>query len=139
MNMLCFLAADAQMDPGERKNTVEKDDTCVEESEEDPVPIDFTIVLTDTSTMEYRVKLGDFQKLQVPIKPKVYKSRLFWDDPESEVVLQYIAIPMEAFRSVDQAGIQGGAICSIRFEFDGEKKGSLILDQIGFTTSPNIF
>lgn len=139
MNMLCFLAADAQMDPGERKNIEKKDDTGDEKLEEDPVPIDFTIVLTDTSTTEYRVKVGDFQKLQVPIKPKVYKSRLFWKDPESEVVLQYITIPMEAFRSADHAGIPGEAIHSIRFEFDGEKKGSIILDQIGFTASPNIY
>jgi dienelactone hydrolase len=149
-----FLAADAQVDPGERKDTTEvknekgKNDPGSgnldkgvgenneeegEKDDEDPVPVDFSICMTDAFGKEYRVKLGQYQKLQPPIKPEVFKSRLFWDDPESEVILQYVSIPLEAFKDEEHKSIVVTEIRSIRFEFDAEKKGAVILDQIGFT------
>ena len=180
--LLTFLAADAQLDPGERKDTAstslhneantdareekgtEDQSNSVEEdkkahSEEDPemdeedVPIDFCIVLTDGSGREFKVRLGDYLMLQPPIKPQVFKSGLFSDDAESEVVLQYVAIPVEAFRLVHEEHVHGqeehltgqeehlnwqeeyisaDEIRSIRFVFDAEKKGSVIIDQLGF-------
>ena len=118
--------------------------------------MDFEIRLTDADGRLYRMRLGDHMKLQPPIKPTVYKSKLFWEDPESEVILQYVRIPLEAFRFETQAngqsvneeasnpeepGISGtgtgppgaGAIRTITFVFDGEGKGSVVLDQIGFS------
>ena len=137
------------MDPGERKDTtevknekgkndpgsenLEKGDKDGDKEDEDPVPVDFSICMTDAFGKKYRVKLGDYQKLQPPIKPEVFKSRLFWDDPESEVILQYVSIPLEAFKDAENNCIVATEIRSIRFEFDAEKKGTVILDQIGFT------
>jgi dienelactone hydrolase len=178
---LTFLAADAQIDPGERPDTSslesgnsgdaddgsgnsgdaddgsgnsgdaddgsgnagpddskkgarkkDKNADKEEDKEEDQVPIDFQIVLTDTSGFEYRVRLGDFQKLQPAIKPEVFKSRLFWDDAESEVVVQYVCVPLERFRNGLNEPVSSGAIRSICFLFDAEKKGTLLLDQLGF-------
>jgi len=100
--------------------------------EEDPVPVDFTIVLTDTIGLEYRVRLGDFQNLQPAIKPEVFKSRLFWEDPESEVILQYVYLPIDKIKSSAGKAISAGAIRSICFVFDAEKEGTLLLDQLGF-------
>jgi len=136
---LTFLAADAQVDPGDRKdeaaeeseNSGDRDDDSGED--EDPIPVDFTIVLRDTSGMEYRAKLGDFQLLQPAIKPAIYKSRLFWDDPESEVIMQYISIPLDRIKNEYEECIAAGAISSIGFIFDAEKKGTVLLDQIGFS------
>jgi Cutinase len=156
---LSFLAADAQIDPGERTdstdldadedeekaadgNTDEKANGAADElaedeeepgEEEDPVPVDFSIVLSDTLGREYPVKLGDYHVLQPALKPMVFKSRLFWEDPESEVVLQYVAIPLEAFKNKEVRAISAGAIRSISFVFDAEKKGTVLLDQIGFS------
>ncbi len=111
----------------------DKDDDGDKDEDEDPIPVDFSICLADAEGIEFRVKLGDYQKLQPPIKPEVFKSRLFWDDPESEVIIQYVAIPIDAFKDEANGGIKAANIRSIRFEFDAEEKGSVILDQIGFT------
>ncbi|MEA3460856.1 MAG: hypothetical protein U9R49_03180, partial [Bacteroidota bacterium] len=142
-----FLAADAQMDPGQReeeadeesadpdKNAEDADadeEDADEEESEDEVPVDFTIVFRDTAGVEYRVRLGDYQKLQPAIKPEVFKSRLFWEDPESEVILQYICLPLEKIKDSADHPVSANAICSICFIFDAEKKGTVLLDQLGF-------
>jgi len=164
--LLTFLAADAQVDPGERgdaeafaangeedpdgkaKSTegegiseeseaegeegAEISEESEAEGDEEEVPVDFCMVLTDGSGKEYKVRLGDYLMLQLPIKPQVYKSGLFSDDAESEVVLQYVAIPVEAFLSDQEEQISVEEIRSIRFVFDAKQKGSVIIDQLGF-------
>jgi len=143
---LTFLAADAQMDPGKRKEDSEKEtenqdsmdqeENSVEdtkEDDEDSEPIDFSIVLSDTTGVEYTVRLGDYLKLQPAIKPEIFKSRLFWTDDESEVILQYVSIPLDGIKMEDDRAISAGAISSISFIFDAEKKGTLLLDQLGFS------
>ena len=143
---LTFLAADAQMDPGERykewgggEDPVEPEEDPVE-PEEDAEPLDFALVLTDTGGMEYRARLGDFHKLQPAIKPEVFKSRLFWEDAESEVVLQYVVLPLDKILNPEGKGISAGAIAAISFVFDAEQKGTILVDQLGFTcgTGPAI-
>ena len=141
---LSFLSADAQMDPGERKVDAEGEDGNAEEedgdaeeensaAEKDPVPVDFTLAIRDTLGVEYTARLGDFQKLQPAIKPQVFKSRLFWEDPESEVILQYVSLPLEKIRNPDGLGISAGAIASISFVFDAGEKGTVLIDQLGFS------
>ena len=158
-----FLAADAQMDPGERdenadeeadeesadsdkdgddadaaKENVEDQDADEEDADEedadekDEVPVDFTIVFADSAGVEYRVKLGDFQMLQPAIKPPVFKSSLFWEDAESEVILQYIYLPLDKIKDSTGNPVSANAIRSICFVFDAEKKGAVLLDQLGF-------
>jgi hypothetical protein len=150
--LLTFLAADAQEDPGERSDaealaangeedpdgkakSTEGEGISEEreaEGDEEEVPVDFCMVLTDGSGKEYKVRLGDHLMLQPPIKPQVFKSGLFFDDAESEVVLQYVAIPVGAFLSDQEEQITVEEIRSIRFVFDAEQKGSVIIDQLGF-------
>jgi dienelactone hydrolase len=171
---LTFLAADAQMDPGERKkepadeqedaeeenahaekdpdaNAVEGDDNAPgddsvpedeedkddaedkEDEDKDQEPVDFSIVLKDTLGVEYRVGLGDFQKLQPAIKPEVFKSRLFWEDAESEVILQYVSLPLDKIGNPEGLAVSAGAIASISFVFDAEEKGVVLIDQLGFS------
>ncbi len=151
---LTFLAADAQIDPGKRLDDDDEeseDEESDEESEnsendsgkakkakdedddEDPVPVDFMLVLTDTIGLEYRLKLGDFQYLQPPIKPTVFKSKLFWEDAESEVTLQYVYLPLKNIKSISGRAVSAEAIRSISFVFDAEKEGTLLLDQLGFS------
>jgi len=115
----------------------ESRDAKKKSEEEDPVPVDFTIVLTDTTGLEYQVRLGDYQNLQPAIKPEVFKSRLFWEDPESEVTLQYVYLPIDKIKSSTGKAISAGAIRSISFVFDAEKEGTLLLDQLGFASRSN--
>ena len=110
----------------------DKDDDGDKEEDEEAVPIDFCIVLSDSAGREFRVRLGDYLLLQPAIKARVFKSGLFHDDAESEVILQYVAIPLEAFLNAQKQAIGVQEIRSIRFEFDAEKKGSVIIDQLGF-------
>ena len=121
----------AQAETGGKKDKTDKKDAKKEEEEKEPV--DFTLVLTDTSGLEYRVKLGDFQKLQPAIKPPVFKSRMFTEDPESEVIPQYCYLPLDGFRNSMDEALTAGAIRSICFVFDAEEKGTIYMDQLGFT------
>lgn len=142
---LTFLAGDAQIDAGEREKE-EKDEmedkepeqsgahegaTATEgtkaqaEEPEQPEPPDFTIGLVFRDGSESRFRLGDYNKLQPPIKPEVFKSKLFFDEPESEVMLQYVSIPLDTLKAE--------AISSVTFEFDQGDKGAVIIDQLGFS------
>jgi hypothetical protein len=103
-----------------------------EDEEDEEVPVDFCLVFTDTSGLEYRVRLTDFQYLQPAMKPQVFKSKLFTEDAESEVVQQYVSIPFERVRNSSGSPLSAGALTSITFIFDAEKKGTVLLDQIGF-------
>ena len=95
-------------------------------------PVDFCMVLINSAGREYRVRLGDYLRLQPPIRPQVFKSGLFHEDPESEVILQYVAIPLDAFLNAEQKHLRVQDIRRIRFEFDAERKGSVLIDQLGF-------
>ena len=143
---LTFLAADAQMDPGQRVEDAEEGEDADSKADSDgaadargkdesdeAVPLDFSLVLTDSSGLEYRAALTDFQYLQPAIKPQVFKSKLFWEDQESEVILQYVSLPLDRIKSDAGEAVSAGAIRSIRFVFDGEEKGTVIIDQLGFS------
>jgi len=139
-SILTFLAADAQMDPGSRKDSVRAAENQEGEvlvgKEEDPVPVDFCIVLSNAAGEEFQLRLGDYLMLQPAIKARVFKSGILHDDPDSEVVLQYIALPVKDFLNEEKASIRVEEIRTVRFVFDAEKKGSVLIDQLGFTRSP---
>ena len=102
---------------------------------EEPEPFDVGIMLIDSAGRAYRTRLGDYVAVQPPLKPEVFKSRLFWDDPESEVIQQYVLISLESFRSDTGERPPAEEVRIIKFVFDHPKSGTLILDQIGFTGS----
>ncbi len=114
--------------PGTGKKTTEAPPEVREDA-----PLDFSVVLTDSRGSAYRARLSDFQMLQPAIKPQVFKSRLFWEDPESEVILQYVALPLGAFLNDSLSTIAPGEIRSIELVFDGDRNGTIVLDQLGFT------
>lgn len=169
-SLLTFLAADAQVDPGSRKDTTRAETTADAEKEnnarpgenqeeeeiagkvgekgtkgeedqkkkkeeEDSEPVDFCIVLTDGAGEEFQLRLGDYLMLQPAIKPQVFKSGILHDDPDSEVVFQYVALPLSGFLNEQKASIRAEEIRSVRFVFDAEKKGSVLIDQLGFTNA----
>jgi hypothetical protein len=121
------------VESGKSDKKDKKDKKDKEKEEEEPEPLDFNIILTDKDSVEYRIGMADYQRLQPPIKPEVFKSRLFWEDPESEVILQYVTLPLEGFVSDSGRHLSASDICSITFVFDEGEKGSVILDQIGFS------
>ena len=52
--------------------------------------------------------------------------------------MQYVSITLEKIKNSVDKPISAGAICSICFIFDAEKKGTLLLDQVGFAMGPDI-
>jgi len=58
---------------------------------------------------------------------------MFTKDPESEAIAQYCCLPLDRFRDSLDVAVSPGAIRSICFVFDAEKKGSIYVDQLGFT------
>ena len=58
---------------------------------------------------------------------------MFTKDPESEAIAQYCYLPLDRFRDSLDVPVSPGAIRSICFVFDAEKKGSIYMDQLGFT------
>ncbi len=148
---LTFLAADAQTDPGERPDTTGQQSGSMNNAsgpandegtagsgesitnEDDQEPLDFSIQLIGREGKEFQIRVGDYQKLQPAIKPQVFKSKIFWEDPESEVILQYFALPLNEFRNDSMEIIAPAKIRAIEFLFDGERNGTIVLDQVGFS------
>jgi hypothetical protein len=124
-------------DKKEKDSEKKEDDSEKKEDDsdkdEETVPVEFSIVLCDSSGMEYRARLADYQYLQPAIKPDVFKSRLFWEDAGSEVILQYVSLPLKNIKNSEGEALSAGAIRSICFVFDAEKKGAVIIDQLGFS------
>ena len=125
-------ADDQELEDPDIEDEKDANQDAEEDAGEEVIPLDFTIVFCDTAGVEYSVKLGDFQKLQPAIKPRVFKSGLFTEDAESELILQYLSIPFEKVRDSADNPLSAGAISSIRFIFDAGEKGTVLLDQLGF-------
>ena len=128
--MIIYLQNKKGKDKSRDKEEKIRDD---EDEDKEKEPYDFTVLLMDEKGEDFKVKVGNYQKLQPPLKPEVFKSRLFWKDPESEVVQQYVALPLEGFVSDSGGHLPASEISSITFVFDEGEKGSVILDQIGFS------
>lgn len=95
------------------------------------IPIDFTIVFEDETGEKIAFPLSLFSALQPPIKVRVWKSQFIFGEDESENVFQTFSYPLSELREYNIT-FDFSRIRSIKFSFDKNPKGAIILDQIGF-------
>jgi len=110
----------------------EKDKTD-EEEKEDPVPkpVDWTMVIKDSSGNESRLPLNRYGALYPQIKEDTRRAPFFYSAETSEPLFRYYAIPISDF-TVGNPAFDSHHTVEFRFEFDRSPKGVLLLDDVGF-------
>ncbi|WP_075348805.1 alpha/beta hydrolase [Algoriphagus marinus] len=109
-----------------------------EEDEKKPdAPLDFTIILTDQSGAEISFLLSEFSHLQRQIKSRVLKLDFLDKKDHSENIFQTFVFDLENLKSKNPA-FTPALLQEIRFEFDQNESGVIILDQLGITKRINL-
>ncbi|MGZ2369270.1 hypothetical protein ACXR6G_05760 [Ancylomarina sp. YFZ004] len=118
------------------KNIKEKkdDDNDKEENDEPKKPIDFTIQLRNASGQTVSFPLSQFSPLQRVIEVMIMKADFILDDKQSEKVFQTFYFPIEQFQK-NNPNFTLSNIEEIRFIFDNNKSGVIVIDNIGFMKS----
>jgi hypothetical protein len=121
----------------EEEEEEEKDDDDEDEDDEDEdddkakEPIDFTIVLEDTSGQKVEFLLSDFSGLQREIETVIWKIDFLTGDKASETVFQTFYFPLETIQK-QNVNFELSNIKRITYRFDKSKKGVVVIDTIGF-------
>ena len=129
-----------RQDKEENKNDNSKEETSEEneqendESEEDDKPkakepIDFTIILTDSSGVSVFAKLSDYSYLQRQITVDVLKNTELQTNKTSEAVYNSFFLDIPKFAEQNNQFNQE-AITAITFVFDQTKQGVIIFDKL---------
>lgn len=94
-------------------------------------PIDFTIELNDSFGEKVAFPLSDFSPLQRAIEVMINKTGFIFDDKESEIIFQTFYFPTEQFLKINPKFTISN-IQDIRFIFNKNKDGVIVIDNIGF-------
>lgn len=97
-------------------------------------PIDFTIELNDSFGEKVTFPLSDFAPLQRVIEVMINKTGFIFDDKESELIFQTFYFPTEQFLKINPK-FTTSKIEEIRFVFNKNKSGVIVIDNIGFMKS----
>jgi dienelactone hydrolase len=106
-----------------------------EEEDEDKIPdapLDFSITLTDSNGEKISFLLSEFSHLQRQIKSRVLKIDFLDDNDHSENIFQTFFFDLEKLNVLNEK-FQPTSLFEIRFDFDQNEKGVIILDQLGIT------
>ena len=114
----------------------EKDDDEDKSDDKDipKEPIDFTIELNDSFGEKVSFPLSDFAPLQRVIEVMINKTGFIFDDKESEIIFQTFYFPTEQFLEINPKFTTSN-IEEIRFIFNKNKSGVIVIDNIGFMKS----
>lgn len=124
------LNAEDENDTKEAETDEEEED---EESEKIPdAPLDFTIILTDQSGEEISFLLSEFSHLQRQIKSRVLKLDFLEKKDHSENIFQTFTFDLEKLSALNP-NFRSASLYEIRFDFDQNESGVIILDQLGIT------
>lgn len=120
----------------EAENVNEAEDTDDTEDDEDEktpdAPLDFSITLTDSAGEKLSFLLSDFSHLQRQIKSRVMKIDFLDEKDHSENIFQTFRFDLGKL-GVLNPNFQPGLLQEIRFDFDQNESGVVILDQVGVT------
>ena len=117
----------------EIKDDKDKDEENKDNDEKDKAkdPIDFTIVLEDSSGQKVEFPLSDFSALQREIETVIWKIDFLTGDKESEPIFQTFYYPLESIQKRN-LNFDVSNIKKITYRFDKSKKGVVVIDNIGF-------
>jgi hypothetical protein len=108
----------------EKENQAEETDDDEDEKIPD-APLDFSITLSDTSGQKISF-------LQRQIKSRVLKIDFLDENDHSENIFQTFFFDLGKLRVLN-SDFQPSLLEEIRFDFDQNEKGVIILDQLGIT------
>lgn len=114
----------------EEQEEDESEDT--EEDEKPADPLDFTIILSDSNGEKVTFLLSEFSHLQRQIKSRVMKIDFLDESDHSENIFQTFFFGFDKLKSKNPV-FNPTLLQEIRFDFDQNESGVVILDQLGFT------
>ncbi len=136
---LVFAAADAGIgtlpkgfEPEDEEGAEEVSSEADDEEEE--APLDWAIVLTDAAGEEARLAFSHDSPLYQQVKAYTRRIPDLESGSASEVVMRRFEFPLKAFVEAN-AALDLSAVVEIRFQFDLSKRGSIVIDDIGFATT----
>ena len=106
-----------------------------EEEDEDKTPaapLDFSIMLTDSNGEKISFLLSEFSHLQRQIKSRVLKINFLDEKDHSENIFQTFFFDLGKLSALNP-NFRSALLHEIRFEFDQNEEGVIILDQLGVT------
>jgi len=104
-------------------------------SDDEPEPLDWSVVLTDASGQSARLALSHERLLYPQIKKVTRRASFLEFGATSEVILQRFAFELDDFVGENPA-FDARAVREIRFVFDRSPAGAVIIDDIGFVGPP---
>jgi len=113
----------------ENKNEADKSDEEDEEKTPD-APLDFSITLTDSNGEKISFLLSEFSHLQRQIKSRVLKINFLDEKDHSENIFQTFFFDLEKLSALNP-NFRSASLHEIRFDFDQNEEGVIILDQLG--------
>jgi hypothetical protein len=115
---------------GKENESKETDD---DEDEKTPdAPLDFSIILSDSAGERLSFLLSEFSHLQRQIKSRVMKIDFLDENDHSENIFQTFFFDLGKLNGLNP-NFQPALLEEIRFDFDQNEKGVIILDQLGIT------
>jgi dienelactone hydrolase len=115
------------------ENEEENEEAKSEEEDQEKTPdapLDFNITLTDLSGEKISFLLSEFSHLQRQIKSRVLKIDFLDDNDHSENIFQTFSFDLEKLGSLN-LNFRATSLHEIRFDFNQNEKGVIILDQLG--------
>lgn len=123
-------------DSGEQNGSKESGSDMQEEEDGQDEPLDFSVILVDTKGDSAIVHVADVCPVQPPITPRILKSDLFSFHPTSEIIPQFVYLPLDRFSGLDGT-FRSDSVLTLQFVFDRTEKGLIMIDDIGFTNQTN--
>lgn len=106
-------------------------DEASEPDDQAPMPLDWTMVLTDAIGHESRLALSTDQPLYPQLQSHTSRIPLLSTNASSEIVMRRFTLPLSAFQSANQK-LDLNSLVSVKFVFDKDRTGVIALDDIGF-------
>ncbi|WP_296698536.1 hypothetical protein, partial [Algoriphagus sp.] len=119
------------------ESQAEEEEDSKEEEKKPAAPLDFTIILTDSSGQKISFLLSEFSHLQRQIKSRVLKIDFLDDKDHSENIFQTFFFDFDEVSSKNPE-FDLSSLREIRFDFNQNESGVLILDQVGFSKKINL-
>ncbi len=121
----------------ENNESQEEEDDESEEDDKDKKkePIDFTIQLTDQNGEIVSTLLSEYSYLQPQIEKNLMKLEFMRNNPNSEAVFSSFYLPLSSI-GVENPFFDWQKLSKIEFIFNQNKKGVIILNNIGLMTNP---
>ncbi|MEZ5318404.1 MAG: hypothetical protein R2752_13470 [Vicinamibacterales bacterium] len=108
-----------------------------ENKDEEKPPVDLSVALVDARGQLASVRLGDYGVIRRPLEAWVLRRRDLDTTrfrAHGESVMQTFRIPLADFQAANPS-LDVSSVTAIRFMFDRAKAGTVILDDVGFSST----